>query len=108
MKTFNRMILSHLHSQVQPCKDNLQFAYLELLDVDDFLHALQEHLKTNKLSTKARLLFVDFSSVLNAIQPHLLKYKIMNMKINVKLIVWIQNLPSDRLHMQIVTGPFQM
>ena len=52
--------------------DNLQFAYSEGLGVDDavltLLHTLHKHLDT--LGTKARLLFVDFSSALNCLLYH--------------------------------------
>ena len=46
---------------------------------------------------KAKLLFIDCSSAFNAIQPHLLVYKLMNMKVNAKLFVWIQSFLCDRL-----------
>ena len=99
MKTFERVILSHLLPQVKPHMDNLQFAYSEGLSVDDavltLLHSLHKHLDT--LGTKARLLFVDFSSAFNTIQPHLLMDKLMKMNVNAKLIVWIQSFLSNRL-----------
>ena len=99
MQTFEKIILSHLLPQVKPYMDNLQFAYSEGLGVDDavltLLHTLQEHLE--KLGTKARLLFIDFSSAFNTIQPHLLMYKLMNMNVNAKLILWIQSFLCDRL-----------
>ena len=99
MKTFERVILSHLLPQVKPHMDNLQFAYSEGLGVDDavltLLHTLHKHLDT--LGTKARLLFVEFSSAFNTIQPHLLMDKLMKMNVNAKLIVWIQSFLSNRL-----------
>ena len=85
--------------QVKPRMDNLQFAYSEGLGVDDavltVLYTLHKHLDT--LGTKARLLFVDFSSAFNTIQPHLLMDKLMKMNVNAKLIVWIQSFLSNRL-----------
>ena len=49
--------------------DDLQFAYSKGLGVDDavltVLHTLRKHV--DKLGTKARLLFADFSSAFNAI-----------------------------------------
>ena len=99
MKTFERVILGHLLPQVKPYMDSLQFAYSEKLGVDDavltLLHILQEHL--DKLGTKARLLFIDFSSAFNTIQPHLLMNKLMNMNVNANLIVWIHSFLSKRL-----------
>ena len=93
------MVLSNLLPQVKPYMDDLQFDYSKRLGVDDAvlnpLHTLQEHL--DKFDTKARLLFIDFSSVFIAIQPHLLIYKLMNMNVNAKLLVWIQNFLCDRL-----------
>ena len=101
MKTFERIILNHLLPQVIPRMDDLQFAYPEGLGVDDailiLLHTLHKHLDNVNLGTKARLLFLDFSSAFNTIQPHLLMDKLINMNVNAKLIVWIRSFLSYRL-----------
>ena len=99
MKTLEKIVLKKLLPQVKPYMDNLQFAYSAGLGVDDavltLLHTLHNHL--DKLGTKARLLFVDFSSAFNTIQPHLLMTKLKNMNVNSNLILWIQNFLTNRL-----------
>ena len=99
MKTFKGIMLNHFLPQVKPRMDNLQFAYSEGLTVDDavltLLHTL--HKRLDNLGTKARLLFVDFSSAFNTIQPHLVMDKLTNMNVNAKLIVWIQSFLSNTL-----------
>ena len=99
MKTFERIILSHILPQVKPYMDNLQFAYSEGPGIDDavltLLCTLQDHLE--KLGIKARLLFIDFGSVFNTIPPHLLIYKLMNINANAKLILWFQSFLCDSL-----------
>ena len=81
--------------------DDLQFAYPEGLGVDDavliLLHTLHKHLDNVNLGTKARLLFLDFSSAFNTIQPHLLMDKLINMNVNANLIVWIRSFLCYRL-----------
>ena len=99
MKTLERIILNHLLPQVKPSMDQLQFAYSEGLGVDDavltLLHTLHKHL--DGVGTKARLLFIDFSSAFNTIQPHLLMDKLMKMNVNANLVLWIQSFLSNRL-----------
>lgn len=98
MKTFERVTLGHLKPDIKLHKDPLQFAYSEDLGVDDAVltlsHVLHSHLDT--LKTHARVLFVDFSSAFNTIQPHILMKKLMDMGVNSNLILWIHEFLSNR------------
>ena len=98
MKTFERVVLCHLKPNIKCHKDPLQFAYSEDLGVDDAVlsmsHVLYSHL--DNLKSYARILFVDFSSAFNTIQPHVLMKKLMNMNVNSNLIVWINEFLTNR------------
>ena len=58
------------------------------------LNSVYKHLETPK--SYARILFVDFSSAFNTIQPHLLLRKFMNMNVNPSLIKWISDFLTNR------------
>ena len=73
MKKIVKMFLSRcVHD-----RDPLQFAYVSNRCVDDatglLLHKLYSH--ADSVGNYSRVLFVDFSSVFNTIQPHLLVTK---------------------------------
>ena len=79
----------------------MQFAYRAKRSVDDailvFLDNVYKHIDTPRHF--CRVLFIDFSSAFNTMQPHLLLSKLNDMKLNVHLIAWILNfLSSDFLH----------
>lgn len=74
MKSFEKMIKSELLKTTEHWIDPLQFAYRTKRGVQDvtitLLNYIYKHLES--LNNHARLLFVDFSSTFNTIQPHLL------------------------------------
>ncbi|KAI3358821.1 hypothetical protein L3Q82_015218, partial [Scortum barcoo] len=78
MKTLERLFLSLLRPQVQHAQDRLQFAYQPGVGVEDailyLLHRAHSHL--DKGSGTVRILFLDFSSAFNTIQPTLLRDKL--------------------------------
>jgi hypothetical protein len=98
MKTFERIVLKHLKPDIKPHMDKLQFAYSEGKGVDDaaltLQHTLNSHL--DNPNTHARVLFVDFSSAFNTIQPHLLMKKLIDMNVNSNLILWIHRFLTNR------------
>ena len=71
MKSFERLVLSHLKVITGPLLDPLQFAYRANRSVEDAvnmgLHYILQHLDSP--GTYARMLFVDFSSAFNTIMP---------------------------------------
>ena len=74
MKVFERCVLFHLNKKVFDYIDPYQFAYKSKRDVEDaithVLYNIYTHLDLP--GATIRLLFFDFSSAFNTIQPHLL------------------------------------
>ena len=93
MKCFERTILEPLALQVCPFQDPLQFAYRKKVGVDDaLLYMLQStysHLES--VASSVRIMFFDFSSAFNTIQPHLLASKLMNFNLHSSTIAWVMD-----------------
>ena len=98
MKGLEKLVKNIVYEQVKDQLDCHQFAYLSGRGVDDaqitLLHYLQSHL--DKPGTYARVLFVDFSSAFNTIQPHLLIKTLVNLNVNNNVILWIYSYLVDR------------
>ncbi|KAJ8352159.1 hypothetical protein SKAU_G00236350 [Synaphobranchus kaupii] len=92
MKCFECLVLSWVQQRVQSIVDPLLFAYQQNRGVDDalltLLHLVQSHLDTPK--SYIRLVFVNFSSAFNTIQPHLMAKKLLKMNLNPHLILWTE------------------
>ena len=73
-----------MYDDVKDVLDQFQFTYKDKRGTDDavntLVHLVLKHLEQPKAYT--RLLFVDFSSAFNTIQPHVLLEKIKAMKVN--------------------------
>ena len=52
---------------------------------------LNAFLHLDKAGSYVRILFIDFSSAFNTIQPHLLALKLLHLDVSPKLILWIVN-----------------
>uniref|UniRef100_A0AAQ4Q691 Reverse transcriptase domain-containing protein n=1 Tax=Gasterosteus aculeatus aculeatus TaxID=481459 RepID=A0AAQ4Q691_GASAC len=98
MKSFERLVLSHLKSLTDPLLDPLQFAYRANRSVDDAvnmaLHYILQHLDSP--GTYARIMFVDFSSAFNTIIPSLLQDKLSQLHVPDSTCRWITDFLSDR------------
>ncbi len=98
MKSFERLVLSHLKSITDPLLDPLQFAYRANRSVDDAvniaLHFILQHLDCS--GTYVRILFVDFSSAFNTIIPALLQDKLSQLNVPDSTCRWIIDFLSDR------------
>uniref|UniRef100_A0AAQ4RZY3 Reverse transcriptase domain-containing protein n=1 Tax=Gasterosteus aculeatus aculeatus TaxID=481459 RepID=A0AAQ4RZY3_GASAC len=98
MKSFERLVLTHLKSLTAPLLDPLQFAYRANRSVDDAvnmaLHYILQHLDSP--GTYARILFVDFSSAFNTIIPSLLQDKLSQLHVPDSTCKWITDFLSDR------------
>ncbi len=85
MKQFEKLIKAELVAKTENLLDPLQFAYRAGRGVQDatatLLNLLLKHLQGSK--NHARLLFIDFSSAFNTIQPHVLVQKLVD------ILVWI-------------------
>lgn len=99
MKCFERLFLVELLKESQGLIDPYQFAYRPNRSVEDatlvFLHKIYEHLDRAKSYTRS--LFADFSSAFNTIAPHCLVRMLIDMNVNPRLILCIQNFLSSRI-----------
>ena len=99
MKQFEKLIKAELVSKTGSLLDPLQFAYREGRGVQDatatLLNLLFKHLEGSK--NHARLLFIDFSSAFNTIQPHVLVEKLTNsFDLDPGLVGWILDFLTNR------------
>ena len=106
-KCFERLVLVFVKVETATHQDSLQFAYAQNKSTDDavatLLHHLCKHL--DKLGTYVRVLFIDFSSAFNTIQPHLMMEKLVAMKVNPLLIRWVGSFLTGRFQ-QVRVGDF--
>ncbi|KAI4903481.1 hypothetical protein NFI96_006181 [Prochilodus magdalenae] len=98
MKTMERLVLEQLRPMVQPLLDPLQFAYQPRLGVEDaiiyLLNRVYAHL--DKPASTVRVMFFDFSSAFNTIQPALLGDKLNVMQVDAPLVSWIVDYLTGR------------
>ncbi len=98
MKTLERLLLRHLRPQVEHAQDKLQFAYRENIGVEDavlyMLHRAQSHL--DEPGGYVRIMFFDFSSAFNTIQPHILRGKLEKMGVDNYLTTWVSDYLTGR------------
>ena len=98
MKCFEKLVLRHLLTFVHQHLDPFQFAYKPHRGTDDailtLLHKAFFHLNTP--GSFVRILFIDFSSAFNTIQPHLLAMKLLDLNVCPKLTLWIVNFLRNR------------
>ena len=80
MTCFERIILHQLMKRTKPHLDQYQFAYNHNRSTKDatltLLHNAYTHLE--KPGSFVRIVFIDFSSAFNTIQPHLMASKFRN------------------------------
>ena len=98
MKCLERIVLYFLKAQTRSHIDPNQFAYQQNRSVEDALLTLMHYAHTH-LDSKGsyvRILFADFSSAFNTIQPHLLAQKLHAMSVNPHLSLWITNFLTNR------------
>lgn len=95
MKCLEKILVPLLRADTDPLQDPLQFAYRYRKGTDDAVnsitHLILKHLEDSK--AYARLLFVDFSSAFNTVQPHLLIQKMSQLNVNPFLIKWYCTTP---------------
>ncbi|XP_017541663.2 uncharacterized protein LOC108413582 [Pygocentrus nattereri] len=91
MKTMERVLLPLLRPQVQHALDPLQFAYRERIGVEDAITYLlhRTYSQLYKGNSAVRIMFFDFSSAFNTIQPPLLRDKLVKMQMDPHLVHWI-------------------
>ena len=98
MKCFERLVLKLLKREVELQLDPLQFAYKTKRGVEDaflvFVNNALKHMESPK--TFVRILFIDFSSAFNTIQPHIMVEKLLSLSVNKNLIAWILDFLTNR------------
>ena len=99
MKTFEKIVKSYILPDIEQNLDPLQFAYRAGKGVDDaklfILNTLYKHLETPQ--SHARLLFADFSSAFNVMQPHILVNKLVkDFALDSSLVLWILDFLINR------------
>ena len=98
MKSFEKYMLSVLKAEVNLALDPYQFAYRQGRGTDDAINSIThftvKHLECPK--AYARILFIDFSSAFNTLQPHLLISKLRQMSVNPFLIKWYFSFLTNR------------
>lgn len=109
VKAMERIIKSSITKTVDPLMDPLQFAYRAGRGVDDaklfILETIHTHLETP--NTIARLLFADFSSAFNTMQPHILAEKLTNrFNLDHQLTLWIINFLTNRSQRVLVNDSY--
>ena len=87
--------MPHVQDQVDP----LQFAYQSGRSTDDavstLIHRITKHLDA-KSSNTVKILFIDFSSAFNTIQPHLMLEKLDRFRVPTYLQLWILDYLTNR------------
>lgn len=98
MKTFERLVLQHLRTLLTAFLDPLQFAYQPHIGVEDAIifltHKSLSHLE--KQGSTVRVMFFDFSSAFNTIQPCLLRDKLLAMHLHPDTTAWITDYLTGR------------
>ena len=98
MKTMDRPFLHHLRPLVSPALDHLQFAYRPGIGVENsiifLLHKSLPHLE--QAGSTVRVMFFDFSSALNTIQPALLREKLAGAGVDEQLTAWTIDYLTNR------------
>uniref|UniRef100_A0A1A8KL82 Si:dkeyp-19e1.4 n=1 Tax=Nothobranchius kuhntae TaxID=321403 RepID=A0A1A8KL82_NOTKU len=99
MKAMEKIIKEHIVRATEPLMDPLQFAYRARRGADDvkifILDTIHKHLELPDSS--ARLLFVDFSSAFNTLQPHILATKLSSQfHLDDQLTLWILDFLTNR------------
>ena len=93
-----KLILKRIKPFFNVIQDPFQFAYRSGRSVEDaivlFLDNVYEHL--DKQRKFCRILFVDFSSAFNTINPSILIDRLKSMGINSHLIAWIFDFLTNR------------
>lgn len=83
-------MIHFLKTEVSCFLDPFQFAYKSNRSTDDAIlamtHSVNRHLEES--SSYARLLFVDFSSAFNSLQPHLLIKRLNDFRVHPLIIKW--------------------
>uniref|UniRef100_A0A1A8RXB6 Reverse transcriptase domain-containing protein n=1 Tax=Nothobranchius rachovii TaxID=451742 RepID=A0A1A8RXB6_9TELE len=98
MKVLERLLLVHLNKQTRTYQDPLQFAYRHGVGVEDAIIQLLQpiHCHLDKAGSTVRVMFFDFSSAFNTIQPDVLCQKLQKTQVGASTIAWIKDYLTNR------------
>ena len=107
MKCLEKIVKTEVPKETQHLLDPLQFAYRHGKGVQDatltILNLAHTHLEKDK--AHAIILFVDFSSAFNTLQPHLLLKRLLSdFELNPSFAMWILDFLLDRPQRVCVSG----
>ena len=104
-KCLEKVVSKHLKFDVVDQLGPFQFAYKASRGVEDasltLLNLITQHLE--KAKSDVRLLFVDFSSAFNTVEPYVLLKRLTDLHVNSDLVLWIRVL-RDRPQRVCVNG----
>ena len=91
-KCMERIVCNQLIASVVDRMDPLQFAYRARWGVEDATLTLFDLISSHldSAGTTVRVLFMDFSSAFNSIQPHVLIKRLLDLDVNTDLVLWIR------------------
>ena len=97
-KCLERIVLERLRKETAKHQDQNQFAYKKGSSTDDAIILLIQNILSHleKQKTYARVLFIDFSSAFNTIQPHLMLEKLMSMSVDPTIMKFILSFLTNR------------
>lgn len=107
MKAFEKLVKSEILKSTEQDLDPMQLAYRPNRGVEDatvtLLNFLFKHLEEK--GTHARLLFIDFSSAFNTIQPHVLSLRLLeHFNLSNNLVGWALDFLTNRTQKVRVNG----
>lgn len=98
MKCLERLILQDIMQTTANQLDSNQFAYRPNRGVEDslitMLHKIYEHL--DNVDAYVRVLFIDFSSAFNTIQPHVMVNRLVELNVPENLCLWTLEFLTNR------------
>merc|ERR1712035_43413 len=106
LKVLERLLLAHLNKQVKTFQAPLQFAYRNGLGVEDaIIYLLQRaHSHLDQSGSTLRVMFFDFSSAFNTVQPVLLCEKLHKFQVDTSTTTWIYDYLTNRPHFVKLKG----
>ncbi len=111
MKVFAKILLNQLKPLVTKFVDPLQFAYISNRSTEDAvaykLEKLYSHLEGSRNGNSVRIMYYDFSSAFNTMQPHLLTRKLLNMDVPHQLVKLMLDFLTNRSQFVKLNGNVQ-
>lgn len=102
----DRVVFDLLFSTVADKVDPLQFAYKKRFSQEDarmtLLNTVARHL--DSAFSYTRILLIDFPSAFNTVNIHTLLYRLVELQVNQKLVLWIINYLQSKPPHVVING----